>query len=317
MSAAIAAMRDAFVSMSRGEVTLPLRGVSPLPNGAGFLGVMPSSLHSPATAAVKAITVVPANSATRLDSHQGAVLLFDAADGRLLAMLDAATITSIRTAAASAVATDLLARRDASSLAILGAGVEASTHLEAIAAVRPLRSVRVWARNPDKAAAFAARASKRHELPVTAASSAREAVTHADIICTVTASPEPILQGGWLAPGSHVNAVGSCRPNMREIDGETVRRARVFVDRRESAMSEAGDLLLAIAEGLAPADPIAAELGDVITGRAEGRRAEDEITLYESLGIAIQDLAAARVVFERARAAGTGSSLEFVAPRHG
>ena len=316
MGECIAAMKEAFLGLDRGDVTLPLRLVSALPRGAGWLGVMPVALSDPPLAAVKAITVVPANSATSLDSHQGAVLLFDAANGRLLSLLDASAITAIRTAAASGLATEVLARRDAGDLAILGTGIQASTHLEAIASVRTLRRIRVWGRSRAHAEAFATRESARlgswglRGVRVEVASGGREAVDGADIVVTSTAATEPILRGEWLTPGAHVNAVGACRHNQRELDGEAIRRSRVIVDRRESAMAEAGDILLAIAEGAVGPDAIVAELGQVLAGTAMGRRSGEEITLFKSVGVAIQDLAAARAAYQAARAAGAGMPVE-------
>ena len=325
MSECIEAMRDAFLALERGEVRLPLRAVSALPYEAGWLGVMPVSLSNPPLAAVKAITVIPANSATLLDSHQGAVLLFDASNGRLLSILDASAITAIRTAAASGLATDVLARREAGDLAILGTGAQASAHLDAVATVRTLRRVRVWGRDPERTTVFAARESERLEsrgrdgargVRVETAASARDAVNGADLVVTATAAKEPVLKGEWIAAGAHVNAVGACRPNQRELDGPAVARSRVIVDRRESAMAEAGDILLAIAEGAVGPEPIAAELGQVLAGSAAGRRNDDEITLFKSVGIAIQDLAAARAAYESAIAAGAGTAIDLGGRRH-
>ncbi len=316
MSDCIGAMKEAFLALERGEVTMPLRSVSALPHGAGWLGVMPASLSNPPIAAVKAITVVPANSATALDSHQGAVLLFDASNGRLLSILDASAVTAIRTAAVSGLATATLARRDAGDLAILGTGIQATTHLEAIRSVRTLRRVRVWGRNPERTAAFVTRENARLGLQgergarVETTASAREAVEGADLVVTATAAVEPILEGNWLAPGAHVNAVGACRHNQRELDGATIRRSRVVVDRRESAMAEAGDILLAIAESAVGPDPIAAELGEILAGKSEGRQRDEEITLFKSLGLAIQDLAAANAAYRSALAAGAGSPVD-------
>lgn len=322
MSDCIDAMKEAFLALERGEVTMPLRSVSALPHGAGWLGVMPASLSNPPLAGVKAITVVPGNSATALDSHQGAVLLFDAANGRLLSILDASAITAIRTAAVSGLATSLLARPDAGDLAILGTGIQAATHLAAIRCVRSLRRVRVWGRNPENAAAFAVRENARSapgrgaEARVEVAASAREAVEGADLIVTATSAVEPILRGEWLIPGAHLNAVGACRHNQREIDGAAIRRSRVIVDRRESAMAEAGDILLAIAESAVGPDPIAAELGEVLAGKTAGRRNEEEITLFKSLGLAIQDLAAAHAAYRSALASGAGSTIDLGGKRH-
>jgi len=325
MGDCIGAMKVAFVALERGELTLPPRSVAALPHVAGWLAVMPSCIADPPLAAVKAITVVPGNSSTPLDSHQGAVLLFDALNGRLLAILDASAITAIRTAAVSALATHLLARGDAGDLAILGTGTQAATHLEAIAAVRTIRRVRVWGRNRERAEAFAVREAARpgargawraRGVRIEVAPGAREAVEGADVVVTVTAAAEPILRGEWLAPGAHVNAVGACRRDQRELDGEAIRLARVVVDCRESAMAEAGDILLAIAEGAVGPDPIAAELGQIITGAAPGRRGDSEVTLFKSVGIAIQDLAAARTAYRRALESGAGSRIDLGGIRH-
>ncbi len=312
-------MREAFAALARGEATLPLRQVSPLPHGAGWLGVMPCSIASPALAATKVITVVPQNSGSTLDSHQGVVLLFDASDGRLLAILDATTITALRTAAASALATDLLARPAAGDLALLGCGTQAATHLAAIAEVRALRRVRVWGRDRARAEAFADREGRRSSIAIDVVSDPRSAVSGAEIVCTVTAATAPILEGSWLSPGAHVNAVGACRPNQRELDAEAVRRSRLVVDSRESARNEAGDILLAVAEGAIPSDwdTVAIELGDLLVGRAPGRRSDDEITLFKSVGIAVQDLAAANAAYRGALAQGLGVRLPPMGGRHG
>src|SRR5262249_55882816 len=198
---------------------------------------------------LKVITIFPGNEGSDFDSHQGAVLLFEADHGSLVAMIDASSITGIRTAAVSGAATRALAREDAGDLAILGSGVQAGTHLEAMTVVRRLRRVRVWSRHPASARAYAERESKRHGMRVEPMASAREAVSGADLICTTTAAKEPVLQGEWLAPGAHINAVGACFPATRELDTKAVLRSRLYVDRRESALNEAGDFLIPRKEG--------------------------------------------------------------------
>ncbi len=223
--------------------------------------------------------------------------------------MDGAAITAIRTAAVSGVATDLLARPDAVELAILGAGVQARTHLEAIAAVRPLRKVRIWSRNPDHAGALAAELRPRFKFPIEAAPSTEAAVDGADVIATVTASPEPILRREWLKQGAHINAVGASIPTSREIDTATMVAARLFVDRRESALAEAGDLLIAMGEGAVKGDHVQAELGDVIIGKDLGRRSAGELTLFKSLGLAVEDVASAAYLVRRARETGTGHTV--------
>jgi ornithine cyclodeaminase len=257
----------------------------------------------------KVVSVFPGNHAAGLDSHQGFVLLFETGHGRPLAVADAAAITAVRTAAVSALATRLLARPGEAELALLGSGVQAETHLEALSAVRPIARARVWSRDPERARRFAGAMSERHGLPVEPAATAEAAVAGAGIVCTVTAAREPVLRGDWLAPGAHVNAVGSCSPAAREIDSRAVARARLFVDSRESALAEAGDLLSAIAEGAVAADHIAGELGDLVAGRAAGRTGEDEITLFESLGLGIEDVAATHHVYRKAVAQGRGMPL--------
>jgi ornithine cyclodeaminase len=307
----IGLMREALAALARGEALVPLRMVMRMPDGSGFLGLMPGHLapvkgHD-AALGMKAVSVFPGNVARGIDSHQGAVLLFEPDTGRLSALMDGATITAIRTAAVSAVATDLLARPDAAELAILGAGVQARTHLEALAAVRPLHRVRVWSRNRQHASAFADDSAK--QLEVLAVGSAEDAVRGADIVATVTASSEPILRRSWLKDGVHINAVGASTPTAREIDTETVAAARLFVDRRESALNEAGDVLIPMREGVFTADHIQAELGDVIIGKHPGRTSADELTLFKSLGIAVEDVAAAAFVVRRARETGSGQTV--------
>lgn len=259
---------------------------------------------------MKAVSVFPGNAKRGIDTHQGAVLLFEADTGRLSALMDGAAITAIRTAAVSGVATDLLARSDASELAILGAGVQARTHVEAIAAVRPLRRVRIWSRNPERAATLASELRPRFTFSIDAPLGAEAAVRDADIVTTVTASAEPVLQRGWLKPGVHINAVGSSIPTSREIDTATMVAARLFVDRRESALAEAGDLLIPMKEGAVKADHIQAELGDVIIGKHPGRRSSGELTLFKSLGLAVEDVASAAYIVRRARETGTGQTVK-------
>ncbi|HKW15758.1 MAG TPA: ornithine cyclodeaminase family protein, partial [Candidatus Krumholzibacteria bacterium] len=292
-------------TLSRGDAVLPLRSLLRTPDGTGLLGLMPAFLGTPACMGIKVISVYFNNDAAGLDSHQGAVLLFEPQHGSLVAMIDASSITGIRTAAVSGAATRALAREDAGDLALIGAGVQAITHLEAMLAVRTLRRVRVWSLHPDKVRAFAERESKRHGIHVEPVSSARAAVEGADIVCTTTGAKEPVVNGDWLAPGAHINAVGACFPNTRELDTNAVVRSRLFVDRRESALNEAGDFLIPKHEGAIGDDHIVGELGDVFLGTVPGRRSSDEITLFKSLGIAVEDLAAAHHIWRKARASGT------------
>jgi ornithine cyclodeaminase len=310
MQACIALMQEALASLARGEVILPLRPVLRVPDSPNAFALMPAYSKSLGAIGAKLITVFPENHGTELDSHQGAVILFDGRRGNIQAMIDAASITAIRTAAVSAVATSLLANEQAEVLAILGAGVQAYTHLDAMMAVRRFRTVRVWSRSVDHARAVAQRATDQYGANGETAKDAGSAVRGAQVICTVTASREPVLRGEWLAPGTHINAVGASLPTARELDTEAVRRARIFVDRRESALNEAGDLLLPMKEGVITADAIVAEIGELLIGTREGRRGADEITLFKSLGIAVEDLACAHDLHRRATAENVGTWIE-------
>jgi ornithine cyclodeaminase/alanine dehydrogenase-like protein (mu-crystallin family) len=310
MPECIEAMAEALMAVGRGEVVLPLRQVVPLPHHLGALASMPVYAESPRGMAVKVIAVFPGNHGTAFDSHQGAVLLFEGEHGSLQAILDASEVTAIRTAAVSGVATRLLAREDAGDLSILGSGVQARTHLAAMLAVRRIHRVRVWSPTPEKRERFAEREGRRHGITVEAVARAREAVAEADLICTTTSSREPVLKGEWLAPGAHVNAVGSSIRSARELDTGAVMRSRLFVDRRESTLAEAGDFLFPKAEGAIGDDHIRGEIGEILLGRLRGRESDEEITLFKSLGIAVEDLAAAQLVYARAVEQGVGTWVE-------
>jgi ornithine cyclodeaminase len=316
MDACIELMDRTLRALAEGDAQQPLRSVMWLPASVGLLGMMPSSLAAAGVMGVKVISVFPGNQGTAYDAHQGAVLLFETSNGRLLAVVDASQVTAIRTAAVSGVATRQLARTDAGDLAILGSGVQASRHLDAMLLVRTIRRVRVWSRNSEHCRAFAARESKRHGIAIEPIPTAREAVTDADLICTVTASAEPVLCRDWIGDGAHINAVGSCTPAARELDAAAVAAAQLFVDRRESVVNESGDFLLARDEGLVTDDHIQAELGEVLVGEHPGRGSHDEITLFKSLGLAVEDLACADFVYRRAMAAGGGTAVDLGGRRH-
>ena len=303
-------MESALHALSSGDAVLPLRHVLRLPDSKNAFAVMPAYLGAPKAVGAKVITVFPDNHGTGRDSHQGAVLLFEAEQGSLAAIMDASSITAIRTAAVSGVATRLLAREDAADVAILGSGVQARTHLEAMCAVRPVKRVRVWSRSASAVREFAARASRQHAVEVASAPSAKDAVVGADIVCTVTASREPVLAGEWLEAGAHVNAVGASLPFARELDTAAVARGRLYVDRRESALNEAGDFLIPRREGAIGDDHIVGEIGELLLGRVPGRRSADEVTIFKSLGLAVEDVAAARFIYERAMIEGRGSRVE-------
>ncbi|MCI0433135.1 MAG: ornithine cyclodeaminase family protein [Gemmatimonadetes bacterium] len=307
MARCIEVMRDALTALAHGEAVVPLRHLMWLPDRSGLLGMMPAH-HGPAgVMGIKIVSVMPGNHGTRYDAHQGGVLLFETRHGQPLALVDASEITAIRTAAVSGLATRVLAREDASVLAILGSGVQARTHLEAMLAVRRFERVRVWSRTRARADAFAAHGREQGEFAIEPVADARTAVAGADVICTTTSSKEPVLRGAWLEPGMHINAVGSSVRTARELDAAVIARSRLFVDRRESTLNEAGDFLLAREEGAVTDAHIVGELGEVLTGSIDGRRAADEITLFESLGLGIEDVAAAHEVYLRARESGQGT----------
>ena len=288
MTECIEAMDEVLRSLAQGELHQPLRPVTRPEGSDTLMGLMPAYRGGERPAwSLKEIVIAPGNPARSLDAHQGAVLLHDGETGELRALLNASAITEIRTAAVSAVATRALARPDATVVAILGGGVQARSHDEAMQAVLPSAQIRAWTRGGG---------------------GTPEAVLRdADVVCTCTSAREPILERGWLKPGAHVNAVGSSVPTARELDAATMAEATLFVDRRESALHEAGDLLLA---GFGE-ERIAAELGDVLIGQHPGRRDDEELTVFKSLGLGVEDLAAAELVVRKAREQGAGSEVEF------
>ena len=343
MNECIEVMQAALMRMAHGSSTLPLRAVVRLPDTNNAFASMPAidGSGSDSSIGAKVITVFPGNEATPYDSHQGVVLLFESVNGRLLAVADASSITAIRTAAVSGLATRVLAREDASELTLLGAGVLALPHLAAICAVRPIRKVRVWSRSYSRVQALVkqaladqqwmngrsveliacecsgddsldtARDTGRDGASESASKSARDAVANADVVCTITSARVPILHGSWLRSGTHVNAVGASLAHTRELDSEAVRIARMFVDRKESTMAESGDFLIPRSQGVIDEDHILGELGEVITGAVEGRKSPGDITLFKSLGLAVEDVAALRHIYRRAFAEGGGKEVSF------
>lgn len=293
MDACIDLMADTQAAISRGEIAPPLRSFVPVAGGRGGMGIMPGD--GSAAFGAKLVSLFAENPARGLPLIQGCILLFDRETGTPAALVEGASVTGIRTAAASGAATRALAREDASVLALLGYGVQAETHLQAMCCVRPVREVRVWGPSMEKAGRFAA-GHTGEGVTVAAVETAREAVSGADLVCAVSAATEPVVEGRRLADGCHINLVGSHSPKTREADGETMGRARVFTEITAFAMKEAGDILLAIEEGFLTEDDLAGEIGAVIGGSIEGRRGDDEITVYKSLGNVAQDLAAAHYI---------------------
>jgi alanine dehydrogenase len=284
MEEVIQAMGPALADFSSGKVVQPVRSVVPIAEHGGFLGVMPAYAVS---LGVKLVTFYPGN--TGIPTHLATIMLFNPETGEPLVSMDGTLITEMRTAAASAVATELLAREDATVLAILGSGVQARSHLQALKLVRDLRDIRVW--SPHGASAFA----REHDVRATA--TAEEAVRGADIVVTATSSMTPVLEGQWLSPGTHINAVGATRPTWRELDDATMQRTRLYVDSRDAALVESGDV---------GAGTIIAELGEVVLDRARGRRSPEEITLFKSVGIAVEDIVTAQLVYDKALRASSG-----------
>ncbi|MDB5470023.1 MAG: Ornithine cyclodeaminase [Caulobacter sp.] len=289
-------VREAMIAFSGRETRQLLRGIIPL-QGDRLFGIMPGAMAADGPFGAKLISIVPENFAKGRPSHQGVVVLFDPDDGAPVCILDAGEITAIRTAAASAVATDALARPDATTMAVLGYGEQAESHIHAIAKVRPLTAVRVWGRSPERAAAFAARLAADHPFEIIAAPDVRAAIAGADIVCTVTNAAEPILFGDGLAPGMHLNLVGSSYAGPVEVDNAVVARSRFIADSREGVLAQGAEFLKAKAAGLIGDDHIVGEIGEVLAGRIEGRRTADEITAYKSLGHVVQDLASAWALF--------------------
>ena len=309
LSDLVTAMEMALARFSAGDVLQPVRSVLMVGPQQAFFGLMPAYVADPPQLGAKLVTVFGDNHRRGLPSHLATILLLDPDTGALIALMDGRYITEARTAAVSAVSARHLARADASTLAILGTGVQARSHLEALAAVRPIRDVRVWSPTPASRERFVAEMSGHVPAAITAAVSAEAAVRGADIIVLVTSSPSPVVEAAWVAAGAHVISVGACRPDQREMDPALVARARLVVDSRAAALVESGDVVLGLAEGRFDVGHVAGELGDVVRGALAGRTAADEITIFKSLGMAVEDVVAADLVYRRALESGAGTDL--------
>jgi ornithine cyclodeaminase len=303
----IDAMETALAQFAAGATEQPLRTILPVRGSdGGLFGVMPASLADPPAVGAKLVTLFHGNTARGIPTHLASIVLLDHVTGALTALMDGRYITEARTAAVSAVSARLLAREDAGRLAILGSGVQARSHLEAIPCVRPIRDIRVWSPNPESRDRFVREMAGTTAADLHAVDSAELAARDADIVVTVTAAVRPVLMDAWVKPGAHVVAVGACRPNQQELDPDLVTRGRLFVDSRTGALAESGDVLIPMAAGRFGPDHIAAELGALIRTSGRGRTSADEVTIFKSLGMAVEDVAAARLVHERARARGIG-----------
>jgi ornithine cyclodeaminase len=312
MAECIELMADALSALAREEVFQPLRTIVRPPGARGLLGLMPAYRSGERGAfGLKAICVFPDNPAQGKDAHQGAVTLFDRETGELLALMNASEITAIRTAAVSAVATRLLAREDAQQLAMIGAGVQARTHLLALSCVREIKQVRVAARTFAHSQRLAQEMQDGFSFPIEPVETNEQAVRGADLIVTATSSLEPVIQRDWISLGAHINAIGTHSPKSREVDSGTMASARIFVDRRESALNESGDYLLAAQDGVVSPESILGEIGELLLGTKPGRTSATEITLFKSLGLAIEDVACAEYLYRKALDQNAGTWVDF------
>ena len=312
MPECIDVMAEALAAVARNEAYQPLRTIIRPEGAKGVMATMPSYMYGERAAyGLKEVCVFPNNPSIGKDAHQGSVLLHSAETGELLAVMNASAITAIRTGAVSGVATRLLAKEDAGDLAIIGAGVQGRSHLAAMEAVRPIRRVRVADKLPGAAQRFADEMSAKYAFPVEATDNKEDAVQGADIIVTATSTTDPVLKREWIADGAHLNAVGSCFPHCRELDTATMVASKLFVDRRQSTLSEAGDFLIAAGEGAIGPEHIQAEIGEILIGEAEGRTSDKDITLFKALGLAVEDLAAAEYIYRKAKKQRIGNWMEF------
>ena len=312
VAACVDVMRGAMQETSRANVTLPIRQFIPIPEAAGKLAVMPGTLGAPACFGIKLVCKYDRPHDDPLGTHVGMVVLFDSDKGIPLAMIEGSSLTAIRTSAASALATDILARKNATRVTIIGNGEQAMRHVHAMRAVREVDHFTVWGRDPARTEAFAVKVAQDTGVDTATASYVDAAVSEADIICTTTSAKQPILFGKHLKPGQHINLVGAAIPTAAEADDEAVARSRFYVDYHDAAMAAAGELLGAISRGVIKEDHIVGEIGNVIDGAAPGRSDDNEITIYKSLGVASQDLAAAHAIWEMAEAENSGASIDLL-----
>ena len=307
----IGVLEPTMISVSRGEAILPLRQYLSIPGTDGKFTLMPGYSADPRTFGVKIVSKFPRLPGSGLSSHVGAVMVFNPEDGLPLALLDGAELTAIRTSAASALATKALARPDANSLGLFGYGEEAWHHALAIAEVRPLQRILIWGRSMERARAFAARVNDRLQIEATAVADPEQLTAESDIISTVTSATEPILKGQWLQAGVHVNLVGAAIATSAEADTDVVTRSRFYTDYRPSALAQGGELIAALKIGIVSEEHIVGEIGEVLAGEVAGRTSAEEITVYKSLGVAAQDLAAGIAAYQNAAERGLGIEVEW------
>jgi alanine dehydrogenase len=310
MDELIDAMQEALRRFSGGDVVQPVRAVLPVNGGRDVFALMPSYVREPALLGAKLVTVFPQNGDLQLPTHLAAILLFSPETGALRAVLDGRYITEVRTAAVSAVSANLLARDDAAVLAILGSGAQARSHLHALDRVFELSDVRVWSPTPEHQEAFVDEMRTSTKATLAGAASAAEAVRDADLVVLATSSAEPVVRSDWIKPGAHVMSVGACRPTQREMDPELLRRGRLYVDSKAAALVESGDVVMAIKEGRIAESHIVGELGALVAGKVEGRRWPQDVTIFKSLGLAVEDVVAADLAYRRALIEDAGRELE-------
>lgn len=313
MRECIEVMKAAFAQLSAGQATVPLRTQLPVPAHQGVTLFMPAYLAQSGDLGAKVVSVFPRNPGRGLPTIHAVVIVVDGETGVPVALMDGTYLTALRTGAASGAATDLLARREAQVAAIFGAGTQGRTQLEAVCAVRPITRALVFDRNPAQATQYVDELRARgapFPADMRVAASPEEAVRQADVICTATTSTTPVFDGRQLRPGTHINAVGAYTPQMQEVDAETIRRAKVVIDSHQASLAEAGDLIIPLRQGLIAQSHIHAELGEIVAGLKPGRERYDEITYFKSVGVAVQDVAAARRVLDRAAQLGLGLEVE-------
>jgi ornithine cyclodeaminase len=309
MNDLIAAMESALAKFSSGEVLQPVRTVLTVGAAKSYYGLMPAYIPSPASMGAKIVTVFGENHDKGLPSHLATILLFDPDTGSLIAMMDGRFITEARTAAVSAVTARFLARPNASTLALIGSGVQARSHLEALTQVRQIADVRVWSPRPQSRRQFIDDMSPRVPVPIHDCATAQAAVAGADLIVIATASKTPVVESAWVSDGAHVMCVGACRPDQREMAPALVKRGRLFVDSRAAALVESGDVVMNIADKLFDASHLRGEIGELVLGRIAGRASDADVTIFKSLGMAVEDVVAADLVFRRASETGAGTEL--------
>ncbi len=299
MHECISVMEQTFRSLASGNCIQPLRPNMPLPDKTGLLAIMPAYAGDIDVMGIKAISVFPQNKEFGFSSHQGMVLLFETKNGKLLCMADADEITAIRTPAASAVATNLLARKDAETLSIIGSGLQAERHIEAMMLIRKIKKITIWSRNETNSKVLAEEVSANYKIDINIAKNPEEAVRDMDIICTVTSSADPLVKGEWVSKGTHINAVGSSTPVARELDTATILKCKLFTDCYESIFKEAGDFIIPKNEGAIDDSHVKGEIGELLLGKKEGRTNDDDITVFKSLGLAVEDIFSVNYIYQK------------------